>query len=620
MATSQCTQRPAPRSILSLPDELLVEIFTAVKTYNPANGAQHAAFASSSEDIANVRLVCQRFAACSSHLLVHYVRLDGINPESLEKLEAISQHPVISKGVHIVRLVAQFYASTFADDLRQFAWYAVNTVFGQALRYKESLDEAEKATNMDDPASVERLVAKKTECVAVLERVKDILKTWSRVSADDSEAVIGRWDINTNKSDQELMVLQRRNSAEEDELEEARHMHLLHLAHGLYRLRYQKQEDLRHNDAFIQRFAAAMARMPRAKGLEIHDFVRGRYTQQEYYDFDEPPSDEYAGLIDIDSLTRPMSWDEATDRGFGEPPVEVLFRLPAAVQQAGGRLDRIALQTSTCAEHYYPLLTKASVRDVVDLGRAVHDMRLKTFIFLHQTEMKPRIRRTPAPEAMDAFDNLVTAMTNSEGLEMLWLRLDGGWADGGLDPDRRFSLGSLLLPDGDSLARWAQPPWRNLRDVHLSNFALHLSELERLAAQLRESGTKLGFLTLEKVHLLSGTWAQALELLRNVEVEWEKEITQPQGAECEDVTMMLGGRYDMVFGRWDGVRSLAEEFINGDMKHNPLKDGYTVEMVYSVDGEEVLVEVTVGDESDDLPEPDGLEDNDVVSQIVSQVV
>ncbi|ROW00425.1 hypothetical protein VPNG_07936 [Cytospora leucostoma] len=612
MATSQHTHTRSSRKILSLPDELLVEIFDAVKTYKPANGAQHASFASSPEDISNLRLVCRRFEACSSHLLVHYVRLDGINTESLERLEAISRHPTISKGVHIVRLVTRFYSPILANDIRRFAGYALNKVFVQAMRYREAFKEGEKEMETDGSLDVEQMYSRMRECAAVLEGVKAVLKTWGRMSLSEVEDVSGSDNPDYDKSDQEYMALKRSNSGIKDEAEEERHRQLLYLAHGLYRLRYQEQEKLRKDDAFIRRFAAAMARMPRAKGLEIHDFVDDWDAEEIGHAGDgSHGGDDYAGLIDIDTFTQPMSWDEATDRGLGDPPVELLFKLPVAIQGAGVRLDRISMQTSTCAELYYPLLRKASARDVLALGRAVSEMRLKNFIFLHQAKMRSRLRTTPAPEDVEAFGNLTSAMSNSSDLEQLWLRLDSGWADGGLDPARRISLGSVLLADPDSLGRWGQPSWNSLRDVHLSNLALHLSDLEHLAAQLRESNAKLEFLTLKSVHLLSGTWSEALDLLRTVEVEWEIEISEPSGAECEDVRMVLAGQYDAVFGRLDGSRSLAEDFVNHDMKQNPLTNSCGLEMEYSVDGQEVLIEVTVEDEPEDLPE----DVDDVISQV-----
>lgn len=612
------TDSYSPRNILSLPNELLIGIFSAVKAYNPGNKAHHTSFASSSEDIANVRLVCRRFAACSSDLLVHYVRLNGINSESLEKLEAISKHPIIRNGVHIVRLVTQFYTSAYANDVRRFAWYAVNRVFGQALQFKEDLKEAEDG-------DTEGIGTRREQAAVVLAKVKAILKTWGRVSLDGMQDAIGSWSIDFDKSNQDCMALRRRNSGDPEKSEEERHLQLLHIAHQLYRLRYQDQERLRQNDAFIDRFAAAMARMPKAKGIEFHDFQLPKYESlQQLGDAGQgdsflPGIDEYAGLVDIDSLVQPASWEEATDRQIGEPPVELLLRLPIAIHQAGARLDRISMQTNTCAEHYYPLFEKVGMNDFISLGTAINRMNLKSFIFLHQEEMRPRVRQTPSPEEIDAFDSFISAMTNSGGLERFWLRLDRGWPDGGLDADRQSGLGPFLLPDDDSLDRWGQPDWRSLRDIHLSDFSLHLSDLERLAAQLKESGTRLEFLTLQRTRLLSGTWAQALEILRKVDVEYEKQLIDPKGAECEDVTMMRGGRYDAVFGKsWDETRSLADDFINGDTKHNPLQESYTVEFLYSVDGEEFIVEVTVGDETEDLPETGDVED-EMASHIISQI-
>lgn len=610
----------SPMSILSLPDELLIEIFSAVKTFNPANKAHHTYFASSSRDIANVRLVCRRFAACSSHLLVHYVRLDGINSESLEKLEAISSHPVIRNGVHIVRLVTHFYNSVYANDIRRFASYAVNRVFSQALRFKEDLEAAE-----DEESDTEEFMERRQEAAVALAKVKAILKTWGRISLEGMEDAVGPWSIDFDKSSPDCMAIRRRNSGDDEKSEVERHVQLLHIAHQLYRLRYQDQEQLRQDDAFTRRFAAALARMPRAKGIEFHDFQLSKTDiMEEDPDNNQIHSvfrerDEYAGLVDIDSLVRPVSWDEAMDRQLGEPPVELLFKIPIAIHKAGARLDRISMQTNTCAEQYYPLFVNVGVKEFIELGTAINRMDLKSFVLLNQDEMKPRVRQSPTSEEIDAFGNFIAAVTNSSGLERFWLRVDGGWSDGGLDADRHAGLGQLLLPEADSLELWGQPDWGNLRDIHLSDLALHLSELEHLAAQLKKSGTRLEFLTLQRTRLLSGTWSQALEILRKVDVEYEKQLIEPMGADCEDVTMMRGGRYDAVFGKsWDDTRSLADDFINGDMKHNPLQESYAVEFLYSINGEDVIVEVTVGDESEDLPDMGEFED-EMVSQVISQI-
>ncbi|POS72473.1 hypothetical protein DHEL01_v209134 [Diaporthe helianthi] len=600
------------KSILSLPDELLIEIFSAVKTQNPTNKAQHSSFASSSRDVASVRLVCKRFQACSSHLLVHYIKVDGINTESLERLEAISKHPVIRNGVHIVRLITQFYSAVYANDVRRFACYAVNRVFGQALRFKEDLEAADAEVSMES----------RQEAAVVLAKVKAALKTWGRFSLEGVEDANGPWSVDFDKSSQDCLALRRRNSGEDDDSEVQRHLQLLHIAHQHYRLRFQDQELLRQDDTFIRRFSAAMARMPRAKGIELHDFDMQQSRNGSFQEDPEnnqdrfclPGSGKYAGLMEI----APMSWDEALDGQLGEPPVEVLVGIPSAIHQAGARLDRISMQTSACAAQYYPLFKKVEMNKFIELATAINRMRLKSFIFLHQDEMKPRIRQSPSAEDIDAFDSFISAVTNSSALERLWLRPDGGWCDSGLDANRQSGLGPLVLPEAGPRERWGQPDWRNLRDVHLSNLALHLSDLERLAAQLDESGTRLEFLTLQRTRLLSGTWSQALEVLRKVDVEYEKQLIEPNGAECEDVAMVNGGRYDTVFGSLRTTRSMADDFINGYVENNPLDESYPVLFVDSVDGEDVVVEVTVGGETEDLPDA-GERENELASGVVPQI-
>lgn len=606
----------APLTILSLPDEILIEIFEAVKqsgrhtrnrppvcpTYTP-----------SSNDIANVRLACRRLAATSSHLLVSSVHLDDISSASLKKLEAIAHHPEIGKGVRTVRLSTCFYTPALAADARTFAWYAINRVFGAAVRCQERIQAERKPVEEADCGISEAQFTRWMNDIAALEDVMEVLKSWSQLTMSEGSEMMGS-------------PLPPRTSTTprvRDANEEARHVMLLRIAHALYRSRYQDQEMLLANGRFVERFSQAVARMPRAKVLEVVDFKhddRDCPTCRSSVDTGdallEGEVDLYESLLDIDSFIQPSSWDEALTHGWSAvPPVELLLKLPVALRQADIQLDRIAYSTGLCTEDYYPLLARATnnAEDFVRLGSAVRGLGIKSFAFLQGDEVKPFAHKTPTSEHVHTFKKFIRAMTNSDRLERLRLRLGGGWSDGSLDPDHRHNLGDLLWPAPAPaptttvpwLAPGRQAPWgQNLRDISITGLPLAHADLESLATHLRDAGTELDFLSLSRVCLVSGSWRDALDTLRGIEARCNKSLFAPSGAECDDVTMQLTERYDKIFCAEPGSGSVAECYMNGEVQRNPFKSGWAVDFVYSVDGDEVVVSVISSEEEDEGEEDD----------------
>lgn len=137
-----------------------------------------------------------------------------------------------------------------------------------------------------------------------------------------------------------------------------------------------------------------------------------------------------------------------------------------------------------------------------------------------------------------------------------------------------------------------------------------LSDLNNFATHLRDGGAKLDFLSLSRPCLISGSWTDALDTLRDIEVNCEKSLFAPSGAECDDVTMQLTERYERIFCAEPGSGSVAECYINGEVKRNPLRSGWAVDFVYSVNGDEVVVSVVSSEDSEDEDEDEDEEDED----------
>ncbi|KAI1164848.1 hypothetical protein F5B18DRAFT_670492 [Nemania serpens] len=115
--------RPAcrPLNVLGLPSELLMEIFYYMRDpdYWPeekldlierVKGIQHA------------RLACRRFHDACSDLLVPNVCVE-VHSDSLSRLQQISRHPIVSKGVRSLTVRLTYYHSALAENMGLFVYF-----------------------------------------------------------------------------------------------------------------------------------------------------------------------------------------------------------------------------------------------------------------------------------------------------------------------------------------------------------------------------------------------------------------------------------------------------------------------------------------------------------------
>lgn len=586
-SSSSLPSSPFRTTVLSLPNEILFEIFTLAKSHRPSHDARNADNSSSSADIASVRLVCRRFAAASSQLLVHCVRLDGINSRSLERLESISRCPLISNGVRTVRLEVPFYAPRLASNLSEFARWAVLKVLERARRYQRAFEQELESAGPEEWPENEVLLRRRGEVSSVLGSIKAVLKTWHSIAMGELQKLPRLED---SESFQETSSTERSNR--DSQGNETRHIRSLCNAHRRYQIRCIDQEGMRKNNNFMERLATAIARMPKARALELQDFAHETKTCSSdcscgYGHVDErsvPGRDEYAGLVDVVSLVKPASWAETLDLQLGNAPTEVLFDLPILLQKASCKLDRICIRTTTPAEHYYPLFRQISGRYYSELVSVASNLGVTSFAFIHGTEHDVRARKTPSAEDVAAFQGYIAAMAASRKLERLRLVLNSAEGDGHLDPSRWFSLEQFVQPATSPTRSRGPRSLAGLKDVYLCGLSLHLSDFEFLEKQMRESGSHLDFLTLKGINLISGSWASALEILRRLDVD-DKELLGVSGAECSESTFLLNGTWNRASETKPGQRSVVERFINGEAEANPLRTASEDGVPRPIDGE-----------------------------------
>lgn len=80
----------------------------------------------------------------------------------------------------------------------------------------------------------------------------------------------------------------------------------------------------------------------------------------------------------------------------------------------------------------------------------------------------------------------------------------------------------------------------------------------------------LDFMTLVGTNLVSGTWMEVLEIVREMDIA-DKEILEAAGAGSDCIDMQLSAWYVKIFGKRpvDGV--VVNEFVNGRLEQNPLR-------------------------------------------------
>lgn len=103
-------------NLLELPDEIILQIFEHVHdTPTPTssrNGQEewtrYESYDEGTRDIQNIRLTCREFNRIGSELLIKFVGVD-VSAESLGRLQEIMRHPIIVKGVRMVRIRLTVY-------------------------------------------------------------------------------------------------------------------------------------------------------------------------------------------------------------------------------------------------------------------------------------------------------------------------------------------------------------------------------------------------------------------------------------------------------------------------------------------------------------------------------
>ncbi|KAH7312977.1 hypothetical protein BKA65DRAFT_600519 [Rhexocercosporidium sp. MPI-PUGE-AT-0058] len=384
-----------PFSILDMPDEILVKICGYVKGWepDPNTSTLHSAHHIGTKEVQNLRLSCKRLCATSSHLLLHFVTIDFTTSASIRRLHEISLHPAISRGVRTVRVILSFYDSKLAASFPEFVGY-------NAKKLSESADGVEEMARYD-----EELAGYRDQGCSQRISQRKIVQTRSILN------------IGTQIEDEDLSN------------EGQSYRNALIRGYEEYQKLFEEQEKRLADGSFIESVAAAIARMPLATRLEIHDYRR----------FDQRCLDS---------------------------------TLPVAIHKAGTSLTSLDIQSLLPGEHFSLVPWD---KDLKELTAAMQ--RLKTFQFVPLQTRDQTHRLIRQSGELNCLKSFISAILDSPSLETISLNLRELWDNNTFPAQGLFSL-LHLRP-------WPKLSWVSLRSTPL--------RLEEMAEILHSSDTPIRF-------------------------------------------------------------------------------------------------------------------------------
>lgn len=315
--------------------------------------------------------------------------------------------------------------------------------------------------------------------------------------------------------------------------EDIRYQDLLERGFEEYRSRFLEQQELLDGGVFVSKIASAMAAMPAAKRLAIHD---GGHELSMFSRKDKQFSFG-AHLLDDEKLCegllkgQRMSYEVQHRHELGSDAIPVIPALLAALDAADVRITSLGIELSTMSD--FSRLDSAA-DTCLKIGSAMRDLKAFNFsncgsaLFRSQYEL-------------EVLRDFLALIINAERLQSLSVRLNLWDDDSGLDP-ATMPLVSVIK---------ARTLWPNLSSVILDTLHIQHSDLENILNCVRSPN---GYVGLHKIHLVDGSWVPVLDALK--ERHGWSDLTSPSGAECEAMSLE---QYELVFGPYDGVGNRTQE-------------------------------------------------------------
>lgn len=497
-----------PLSITHLPNEILDKIMLHVSRryeHRDGNDLMVGVSSTATEDIKKVRLSCRGLGAAASRYLIERVKVN-VSLSSLSHLEEICEHPLVSKGVEVIEICLEQYDNFFDDGIQGFMQF-----IRHRLSYVRS-DRAQATSSLDKIRAVAHCW--RTYLLALETQSEDLLGTFDdeyNIYQDFKDV----WDTGHNGP----------------------------LLEGfyLYRSRLREQISLQQDgqDGFVARVSASMAKLPRAKHLEIVDWDTTAWGPQPAQPFTNPVFG--LDLSSDDSLIQSLA--ESRNPFEHVQGTSLLSMIPNLIC-AGKDIKSLNIRISPIVSSY----TELSLSNPQEAELRSGLKQLQSFKF----ENYRSSTRNPWNDALAArpLGQFLDACLTSENLEFLFIN-------------------AKIRHPRPTRSLFSPRPWPQLKSAVLEFLPASAADLDLLTKSLAYQPA--GSLVLRSVNLYcGGTWASVLDMLRNRRIRTSLGEYQG-GAEfetdpglCEEV-FFANRVYSIGFSQ-----SFAECYVEGEDMPNPM--------------------------------------------------
>jgi hypothetical protein len=486
-----------PLKVVDLPQEILSMIFANFEDV-PTPPIQDPVGSTSFEEdlpkpdvasIKSIRLTCRAFCEAGSRFLLPVVDV-SFTRACVQRLEEISNHPSISRGVQIIRIHTDAYNHSLANSLNQFCCQISQKLGVLPFTF------ATQAT------SVQRQVTKDCLLAGLIPKPKFLKIRGLQMALKDAQELEAIVDKLIHRVDQAALHL----DPFETKINKA-----IVKAHEEYKQRYLEQESLAKDARICANISTAMSLMPSVQRLCITEC--GPRKPEILGDSLYEPVDvqKWRSALKSSNIFRNMMLHTGTCpptllEWKGEPPFSLVLQLPLLLSAGSRNLTHLDIDIPPIGETSLGIES----RHLESLRRACQQLK----------SIKVRMKRFR--NFLDILGNpatvyaLLEPMLASPGLEVVKLDLSTQCELFLVsDPE---SIGSLLT--GLS--------WNKLRTIHLSHVAI---EADKLREVLGKAPGRI-HLDLNGIFLMEGTWAEALEILR-AKADSSSRVVNPRGVGVE---------------------------------------------------------------------------------------
>lgn len=500
-----------PLHVLTLPDEILVSIFSYAKTDSvgepPSDPNVFSCRPGDVQTIKNCRMTCRRFNSTSSHLLLSKLEIIP-SKTSLTRLDEISRHPIISRGIQGLCVRLPLYAADLAANADKFQEAALRLI-QQRIRQLDYTKRIWPTYNSSQISSVTQ---------------EDLEESYA-----NAFRVLSAWTHHWQHTEEQILNEEAR-----------RYVAALHAGHQSYRRSYREQQTCLQGGRLLQTVAEAVTRMPQLKQLHITDYFPSldpprvnTYTVCHNHVLKEA-NHNVANCLPSASRWSEYLKDETRDEASRDIPFSLIQELPVSMSRLGVSLNylKIDLRWSSNTNLVHCKLDRLQE---ADLRRAAENLRVFEYA-------------GPAPSPpmeTQNFSRYLNAFASGHKLQIVRVRFHFPAVNGAND--------GLCLVD---LAAWTPPS--ELSNLRLASCAFHLGSLKKYLAQYKPKYIQIH---MDEVQLLSGTWAETLDVLRE-KADAGSLVQYPIGARVDGLEK---GKIEGIFS---GPDSKATRYIVSD----PTKD------------------------------------------------